>query len=151
MESTSESVATGRNSRLARTLSGKFGIIPELIGRLPIITPLNSLGRDDLVRILTEPKNAMTRQYQAMFRYDGVDLEFEQGAFEAIADKAVELGIGARGLRSVLEGVMTDLMFNTPSDDTIERIVITADAVKGGASPVIVRKSAENTRTETAS
>ncbi len=129
----------------------KFGIIPELIGRLPIITPLNSLGRDDLVRILTEPKNAMTRQYQAMFRYDGVDLEFEQGAFEAIADKAVELGIGARGLRSVLEGVMTDLMFNTPSDDTIERIVITADAVKGGASPVIVRKSAENTRTETAS
>ncbi len=122
----------------------KFGIIPELIGRLPVITPLNSLNRDDLVRILTEPKNAMTRQYKAMFKYDGVELEFEQDALEAVADKAIAMEIGARGLRSVLEGVMTELMFKTPSDETIERIIITGDAVRGTAEPVIVHKGEDS-------
>jgi ATP-dependent Clp protease ATP-binding subunit ClpX len=120
----------------------KFGIIPELIGRLPVLTPLNGLGRDDLVRILTEPKNSMTRQYQALMRYDGVELVFEPAALEAVADRALELKIGARGLRAVMEDVMTELMYAVPSDETIERIVITADAVKGEAQPLVIHRAA---------
>ena len=117
----------------------KFGIIPELIGRLPVITTLDSLGPEDLVRILTEPKNAMVRQYQAMLSYDDVQLEFERSALQAIADKAVEMEIGARGLRSIMEGIMTDIMFEVPSDPSIEKVVITADCVKNGTRPVIYR------------
>ena len=119
----------------------KFGIIPELIGRLPVVTTLNSLTREDLIRILTEPKNAMVRQYQAMLSYDGVELVFERSALEAIADKAIEREIGARGLRSIMEGVMTDVMFEAPSDGSIERVVITEDCVKNGTRPVILRKN----------
>ena len=103
----------------------QFGIIPELIGRLPVIATLQSLRRDDLVRILTEPKNAMTRQYKALMSYDGVDLEYEPAALEAIADKAIEMKIGARGLRSVMEGVMTDIMYSVPSDKSAEKVLIT--------------------------
>ena len=94
----------------------KFGIIPELIGRLPVVTTLDSLNREDLVRILTEPKNAMTKQYQTLMKMDGVDLTFENEALEAIADRAIERNIGARGLRSILEAVMTDVMYTVPSD-----------------------------------
>ena len=115
----------------------KFGIIPELVGRLPVVASLESLKRDDLVRILTEPKNAMTKQYKALLSYDGVDLEYEQEALEAIADKAIEMKIGARGLRSVMEGVMTDIMYKVPSDTTANKVIITADSVKNGSSPVI--------------
>ena len=115
----------------------KFGIIPELIGRLPVVASLESLKRDDLVRILTEPKNAMTKQYKALLSYDGVELEYEQEALEAIADKAIEMKIGARGLRSVMEGVMTDIMYKVPSDTTANKVIITADSVKNGSSPVI--------------
>ena len=123
----------------------KFGIIPELIGRLPVVTALDlldedALGRDDLVRILTEPKNALSKQYKMLMSYDGVTLEYEPGALEAIADKAIAMKIGARGLRSVMEGVMTDVMYNVPSDKSIEKVVITADSVKNGTSPMIVRK-----------
>ncbi|MGE4352670.1 MAG: ATP-dependent Clp protease ATP-binding subunit ClpX [Oscillospiraceae bacterium] len=119
----------------------KFGIIPELIGRLPVITPLNSLSRDDLVRILKEPKNAMTRQYISLLKYDNVELVFEKEALDAIADKANAMEIGARGLRSVMESFMTPLMYSVPSDDTIEKIIITADAVKNGTEPVIIHKA----------
>jgi ATP-dependent Clp protease ATP-binding subunit ClpX len=122
----------------------KFGIIPELIGRLPVITPLNSLNRDDLVRILTEPKNAMTRQYKALLRYDNVDLEYEDEALGAIADKAIEMRIGARGLRSVMEGIMTDIMYQVPSDPTIEKVVITADCVRNGSGPLVYRKASQS-------
>ena len=115
----------------------KFGIIPELIGRLPVVASLESLKREDLVRILTEPKNAMTKQYKALLSYDGVELEYEQEALEAIADKAIEMKIGARGLRSVMEGVMTDIMYKIPSDTTANKVIITADSVKNGSSPVI--------------
>jgi ATP-dependent Clp protease ATP-binding subunit ClpX len=118
----------------------KFGIIPELIGRLPVITTLDSLGRNELVQILTEPRNAMVKQYQAMLAYDNVALEFERPALEAIADKAIEKEIGARGLRSIMESIMTDIMFEIPSDQTIEKVVITADCVKNGSRPVIYRK-----------
>ena len=119
----------------------KFGIIPELIGRLPVITTLDSLNRDDLVRILTEPKNAMVKQYQTMLQYDDVKLEFDRSALQAVADKAVELEIGARGLRSIMESIMTDIMFEVPSDPTIEKVVITADCVKDGSRPVIYRRN----------
>ena len=116
----------------------QFGIIPELIGRLPVVATLQSLKRDDLVRILTEPKNAMTRQYKALMSYDGVDLEYEPAALEAIADKAIEMKIGARGLRSVMEGVMTDIMYSVPSDKSARKVLITEKCVKDGTSPEVI-------------
>jgi ATP-dependent Clp protease ATP-binding subunit ClpX len=119
----------------------RYGIIPELIGRLPVITPLTSLDRDDLIRILTEPKNALTRQYKALMALDNVELVFDEDALGAIADKAIEMEIGARGLRSVMEGVMTDVMYAVPSDESIVKVVITADSVKNGTGPEIIRAS----------
>ena len=119
----------------------QFGIIPELIGRLPVVATLESLNRDDLVRILTEPKNAITRQYQALMSYDGVELEYEPEALEAIADKAIAMKIGARGLRSVIEGVMTDIMFQIPSDKTAAKVLVTAQCVKDGTSPTVLHKA----------
>ena len=118
----------------------KFGIIPELIGRLPVVASLDSLKREDLVRILQEPKNAMTRQYQALLRFDGVELEYEPAALEAIADKAIQRKIGARGLRSVMESVMTELMYTIPSDPTVQKVIITAACVNGEEKPTILRK-----------
>ncbi len=118
----------------------KFGIIPELIGRLPVVTTLDSLTREDLIRILTEPKNALVKQYQAMLSYDDVQLEFDPKALEAVADKAIDMDIGARGLRSIMEKLMTSIMFEAPSDDTIDKVIITADSVINGSRPVIYRK-----------
>ena len=117
----------------------KFGIIPELIGRLPIITPLNSLGKDDLVRILTEPKNALTKQYKALLALDDVELIFEEDALGAIADKAIEMEIGARGLRSVMEGVMLEVMYHVPSDKSIERVIISGECIRENKAPQIIR------------
>ena len=117
----------------------KFGIIPELIGRLPVVATLDSLTREDLVRILTEPKNAMTKQYQTLMKMDGVDLVFEQEALQAIADRAIERKIGARGLRSILEAVMTDFMYEVPSDNSIQRITITAPFVRGEGEAIVER------------
>ena len=96
----------------------KFGIIPELVGRLPVITTLESLGREEMIRILTEPKNALVKQYQKLLEYDQVELEFSRDALEAVADRAVERGIGARGLRAVLDEAMTSIMYDVPSDPT---------------------------------
>ena len=118
----------------------KFGIIPELIGRMPVITALASLSREDMVRILKEPKNALTKQYQALMQFDNVELEFEDEALGKIADKAIAMEIGARGLRSVMEGVMTDLMYSVPSDSTIAKITITAASVDGTEPPRIERR-----------
>ncbi len=119
----------------------KFGIIPELVGRMPVITTLESLTRDDLVRILTEPKNAMVRQYETLLSYDNVALEFEPEALSAIAQKAVDMEIGARGLRSIMEGIMTDIMFRTPSDPSIEKVLVTASCVNDGAQPDVIHKA----------
>ena len=119
----------------------QFGIIPELIGRLPVVASLESLGRDDLVRILTEPKNAMTKQYKALMSMDNVELEYQPEALEAIADKDIAMKIGARGLRSVMEGVMTDVMYSVPSDTTVSKIVITAQAVTEGAAPIVEHRA----------
>ena len=118
----------------------KFGIIPELIGRLPVVASLDSLKREDLVRILTEPKNAMTKQYQALMGMDNVELVYEPDALEAIANRAIERKIGARGLRSVMEGVMTEIMYTVPSDPTVKKVTITADCVNNGAAPIVERR-----------
>ena len=119
----------------------KFGIIPELIGRLPVVASLDSLKREDLVRILTEPKNAMTKQYQALMSMDDVELVYEPEALEAIADRAIERRIGARGLRSVMESVMTAIMYTVPSDPAVTRVTITADCVLNGMQPKVDRKN----------
>ena len=121
----------------------KFGIIPELIGRLPVVTSLDSLNRGDLVRILTEPKNALTKQYELLLGYDGVKLEFEPEALEAIADKAIEKRIGARGLRSVMEQVMTGIMYKVPSDSSIEKVIVTADCVRNSTEPMVIHKASK--------
>ena len=138
-----ESKAERRTGQLLKEVQPhdllKFGIIPELVGRLPVIAALDGLGREDLVRILTEPKNALVKQYQKLFSYDDVKLMFEPEALEAVADKAIERNIGARGLRAVMEGVLTPIMYDIPSDHTIEQVTITAGAVKDGAEPVILR------------
>ena len=115
----------------------KFGLIPELVGRLPVIAPLNALRREDLVRILTEPKNALVKQYKKLMEYDDVDLEFEPEALEAIADQAIARNIGARGLRAVMEGMLTQIMYDVPSDPTIAKVVITRDCVEGKGQPVL--------------
>lgn len=124
----------------------KFGIIPELVGRLPVISPLEALTREDLVRILTEPKNALVKQYKALLAYDGVELVFEQTALEAVADKAIERNIGARGLRAVMESMLTKVMYDIPSDPTITKVTITADCVSSGAEPVVERDPEKVTR-----
>lgn len=117
----------------------KFGIIPELVGRLPVITSLMSLSNEDMVRILTEPKNALTRQYQRLLEFDGVQLNFDPEALEAIADQARKREIGARGLRAVMERLMTRIMFDIPSDLSIQQVTITRACAEDDADPVIER------------
>lgn len=117
----------------------KYGLIPELIGRIPVITVLDNLDREALVKIMTEPKNSIVKQYTKMFAFDGVKLEFQEDALKAVADITLERKTGARGLRSVLEGVLKELMFTIPSDATVERVIITQECVKDGASPIIIR------------
>ena len=118
----------------------KYGIIPELIGRMPVLVPMRQLTRDDLVRILKEPRNALTRQYKALMSYDRVNLEFDDAALEAIADKAIAMEIGARGLRSVVEGILTDIMFEIPSEERVEKVIVTRECVTDGARPTILRR-----------
>lgn len=119
----------------------KFGIIPELVGRLPVITSLESLKKEDLVRILVEPKNALARQYKKLLELDNVDLEIREDALEAVAELALERQIGARGLRAVMEKVMTNIMYQIPSDLSIRKVIITAESVRG-QEPVILRDAA---------
>jgi ATP-dependent Clp protease ATP-binding subunit ClpX len=121
----------------------KFGLIPEFIGRVPVVTTLNELDRDALIRILKEPRNALIKQYRKLFSYDGVKLSFEDDALDAIADLAVERKTGARGLRSIMEKAMMDVMYTIPSDNTIKECVITKACVLDGASPLIIRERPE--------
>lgn len=118
----------------------KYGIIPELIGRLPVITALSGLDTDALVKILTVPKNSIVQQYKKLFELDGVELLFEEEALRAIAQQAQDQHTGARGLRGIMEDILTDLMFEAPSDPTIDKIIITEGVVKNGAAPQITRK-----------
>ena len=119
----------------------KFGLIPEFIGRLPVVTTVSPLDQTALMDILQTPKNALTKQYQRMFQLDDVELEFEQGALEAIADLAALRQTGARGLRAILEEVLGPVMFDVPSSETIQRVVITKDVVDNNASPTIVPRA----------
>ncbi|HOM02765.1 MAG TPA: ATP-dependent Clp protease ATP-binding subunit ClpX [Acetivibrio sp.] len=116
----------------------KFGLIPEFVGRLPVIVTLQSLDRDALVRILTEPKNALVKQYQKLFEIDDVILEFEKEAIEAIADKAIERNTGARGLRAIIEEIMLDVMYDVPSQENVEKCIITKDTVEKLVPPNII-------------
>ena len=117
----------------------KFGLIPEFIGRLPVFTALDKLDRETLVTILTKPKNALVKQYQALMGFDDVELEFEPEAIEEIADKAIERNTGARGLRGIIEESMTDVMFETPSDSDIAKVIITKECITDKKPPVIIK------------
>ena len=121
----------------------KYGIIPEFIGRLPVTVALDNLDKDALVRILTEPRNAIIKQYKKLLDLDGVKLTFDEAAVEAIADKAVKRKTGARGLRSIIEETMTDVMFRVPSDESISEVVITRESVENGTAPLEVRLDAK--------
>ncbi len=126
----------------------KFGIIPELAGRLPVISTLNGLDEDDIIRILTEPKNSIIKQYQLLFKLDNVKLSFERAALKAIAKKTVETRTGARGLRSVIENILKKPMFEIPSDDTVSELIITEETVNGTGEPII-KRDAVGTKSET--
>ena len=122
----------------------KFGLIPEFIGRLPMISTVNPLDLDAMVRILVEPRNALTKQFRKLFELDGVDLEFTDDAIAAIAELALARGIGARGLRSILEEILLNVMFHVPSDDTIGQVVVTAEVVRDGAEPRMLPRAASS-------
>lgn len=118
----------------------KYGLIPEFVGRVPIVVGLNALDENALVQILSEPKNALTKQYKVQFAIDGVDLEFDKEALRAVAAKAIALNTGARGLRAILEDTLLDLMFEIPSDKQIEKVVVTKDAIEKKCKPTVIRK-----------
>lgn len=121
----------------------KFGLIPELIGRLPVTVALSELSEEALVRIITEPKNSLVKQYQTLFAMDDVDLVVEDSAVHAIADKALQLKTGARGLRGIFEGIMTDIMYELPSRTDVSKCIIDADVVNGTAEPKLVLKKSK--------
>ncbi len=123
----------------------KFGLIPEFIGRLPIITTLESLNKDALMNILTKPKNALVKQYQKLFSMDNVELEFTEDAVGAIADLAIKRKTGARGLRTIIEAIMQDIMFEIPSTPSIQKVIITKDCVVKKAQPEVIKVSAKQT------
>ena len=116
----------------------KFGLIPEFVGRLPIITTLKELDKDALIKIITEPKNSLVKQYKKLFSYDNVELEFEKEALEAIVNKAIERKTGARGLRAIVEDIMRDIMFEIPSNPKIEKCIITKETVENKEAPKII-------------
>ncbi len=120
----------------------KYGLIPELVGRLPVITTLEPLTRESLKRVLVEPKNAFIKQYTRLMQFDGIELEFEPEALDAIADRAVERGTGARGLRSIIEDVMGEIMYEAPSDPTITRVTVTGECVLKQSPPILLRDPA---------
>jgi ATP-dependent Clp protease ATP-binding subunit ClpX len=124
----------------------RFGLIPELVGRLPVVVSLESLDEDSLMRILVEPKNALTKQYRKLFELEDVGLTFDPESLRAVAQKALKRGTGARGLRSILETMMTDIMYDLPTRDDVREIVITKEAITEGTSPLIVTERARTKR-----
>ena len=121
----------------------KFGMIPEFIGRIPIIATLDKLSSKDLVRILTEPKNALVKQYKKLLSLDQVDLEFTDSALKAIADLAIERNMGARGLRTIIENAMMGIMYKTPSEPDIEKVEVTKEVITDQAKPNVIRRNAD--------
>ncbi|MCQ2479740.1 MAG: ATP-dependent Clp protease ATP-binding subunit ClpX, partial [Clostridia bacterium] len=136
----SEMTAENLMSKVIHQDLSKFGLIPELVGRLPVITTLSQLTKEDMVRILKEPKNAIIKQYQALFDMDGIELVFDDDALVAIAEKTLEKKTGARGLRSIMESVLLPTMYAAPGDSTIEKVIFNRDCVENGALPEVVRK-----------
>jgi ATP-dependent Clp protease ATP-binding subunit ClpX len=126
----------------------RFGLIPEFVGRLPVIATVNNLTEDDLVRILTEPKNALVKQYKKFFEYDGVDLVFKDEALNGVAHKAIERGTGARGLRAILENVLLDVMYDLPSRTNIKKCVITKEVIEQGIEPTLLTEGSDESGTE---
>ena len=118
----------------------KYGLIPEFVGRMPVIVGLDALNEDALTNVLTRPKNALTKQYKKLFSFDGVDIEFEKDALIAIAGKAIKLNTGARGLKSILESVMLDLMYEIPGDKSIKKVVVTKETINSDGKPLVVRE-----------
>jgi ATP-dependent Clp protease ATP-binding subunit ClpX len=121
----------------------KYGMIPEFIGRLPVITSVHNLDREALIRILTEPKNALVRQYKKLFELDNVELEFNEDALEAIADQAILRGTGARGLRAIMEEVLLSVMYDVPSRKDVAKVVITGEVVLEHVNPTLVPRDAQ--------
>ena len=128
------------SKRLSRRILVKFGMVPEFVGRLPVITVLEELDEHSLVRILTEPKNALIKQYKKLFHYDDIELEVEDDALIEIAKKAIAQKTGARGLRSILEGILKQSMYAVPSDGSIAKVTITADCVLNDSQPVVMNR-----------
>ena len=116
----------------------KFGLIPEFVGRLPIVTTLKELDREALIKIMVEPKNSLVKQYKKLFKYDNVELEFDDEALNAVVDKAIERKTGARGLRAIIEDIMRDIMFEIPSNPKIEKCIITRATVENGEAPKLI-------------
>ncbi|MDR2351220.1 MAG: ATP-dependent Clp protease ATP-binding subunit ClpX, partial [Endomicrobium sp.] len=123
----------------------KFGLIPEFIGRLPVVSTLKHLTVSDLVHILTEPKNALIKQYKKMFQFESVELEFEREALEKIAQEAIKKGSGARGLRSIIEGILLNAMYDIPGYSSVVKCIVTTDAVTKNESPKFVYKDTKET------
>ena len=126
----------------------RFGLIPELVGRLPVITPLESLDEDAMIRIMTEPKNSVLKQYEELFRIDGVKLTFEPEALKAIAKLTVERKTGARGLRSIFEASLIDTMYTVPGNKDIAEVIVSEACIEGTATPKLVKKK-QNKKKET--
>ena len=124
----------------------KFGLIPEFVGRLPVIATLEDLDEEALVTILTEPKNALVKQFQRLFEMENVELSFSEDALKAIARKAIDRKTGARGLRSIMEGILLDTMFELPSLEGVEEVVISPEVVEGKASPLYIYTDRKETR-----
>lgn len=127
----------------------RYGLIPEFVGRLPVIATLEELDQSALVRILTEPKNALTKQYAALFEMEGVEIDFRQDGLSAIADKAMERKTGARGLRSILENVLLETMYSIPSEPNVSKVVIDGSVISGDSEPLIVYEKVDNQKTAT--
>ncbi|HHX77285.1 MAG TPA: ATP-dependent Clp protease ATP-binding subunit ClpX, partial [Firmicutes bacterium] len=128
----------------------KFGLIPEFVGRVPVVATLDALDRDDLVSILTEPRNALIKQYQKLFELDGATLEFKEGTLQAIADLAIKRGTGARGLRAILEKALLEVMYELPSRDNIEKCIITREVIQNNENPILVTADKRKKKEETA-
>jgi len=122
----------------------EYGLIPEFIGRLPVISVIHQLSRDDLVRILNEPRNALVKQFQRFFEFDGIDLVFAEDSLTSIADKALERETGARGLRSILEETLLDVQFELPSRRDVKKCVVTKETIERGLKPTLVTEAAKD-------
>ena len=125
----------------------EYGLIPEFIGRLPVVAALHQLSREDLVRILTEPKHALTRQFTRFFEFDGIELVFAEDSLEAIADRALARETGARGLRSIIESTLQDVQFDLPSRNDVTKCVVTRESIEKGQQPILVTDANRETQT----